>query len=172
MSLYHLHLWEPLVIFPWEFCKHCLTHKCFFCCLLSCSYPSKTGDKSYSIKARILYVCFPEIREQDITSPGHLSLPTASSGILKEGELCIVNCLRFLIHSERQWHDHLIVWAAIDIKETQGSYFIVIMSTSSLSKTGQLLIQPFHSKAETSTVSLIGHTTHLKTFSAIIIRGV
>lgn len=79
------------------------------CCLLSCSCSSKTGDKSHSIKARILYVCFPEIRGENIISPGHAPLPTASAGILKGSELSIINYLHFLIHSERQWHDHLIL---------------------------------------------------------------
>jgi len=64
-------------------------------------YANKTGDKSYSIKARILDLCFPEIREQDIISPGGPTLPTASAGIL-EGELSIVAYLHFPIYSERQ----------------------------------------------------------------------
>lgn len=105
-------------------------------CLFRYLCPSKTGDKSYSIKTIILYVYFLEFREQDIISPGNPQLPTVSAGILEEDELSISSYLHFLIYRERQWHDHLSRLQLIPVKETQRSYFIVIMAASSPSKTG------------------------------------
>lgn len=70
-------------------------------CLLNSSCQSKTGDKGCSIKSIILYICFSETREQDIIFPGHLPLPTASAGILKQGKLSIAKYFHLLIP---QWN--------------------------------------------------------------------